>query len=202
MIKQYSLNVLTDAVNRVLHLDPDFHEKCIPLDGKVIEIILLPLRTNFYLTFINDRILFVAHPPNPPDTSIESSPIGLIRLSLLPASKTRSLFHDGIKIRGDLRVGEQVKKLFDDLDLDWETHLANLTGDVAAYHIGACIKKISRSFHHARQSMQTNMTEYLQEEMTLLPPQEAIDNFFHDIHTLADDVARMEARIQRLQKKS
>lgn len=200
MIKQYSLNLLTDAANRVLQLDHDIDKKLAPLNGKLIHMILLPLRADFYLSFTDNQIFFLAHASKTPDTHIESSPIGLIRLSLLPASKTRSLFHDGIKISGDVRVGEHVKTLFDTLDLDWETHLAYLTGDVAAYQIGLCVKKISHTLHHAHQSMKTNLTEYLQEEITLLPPAEAIENLFEDIQVLTDDVARLEARITQLQK--
>ena len=132
------------------------------------------------------------------DTIIHSNPIGLIRLSLLPASKARSLFNDKIRMSGDIELGQQVKKLFDDMDIDWEGHLAHFTGDVVAHQIGSFVRKgmeFKKQFSH---SMRHNMTEYLQEELRVFPSRNELDDFFNDVDELSLNVERLQAHINQL----
>jgi ubiquinone biosynthesis protein UbiJ len=132
------------------------------------------------------------------DTTIISSPLGLIRLSFLPASKVRSLFNDQIKITGDTELGQQVKKLFDELDIDWEGHLAQFTGDVVAYQLGSLFRKGREIKDHAGASLRQNISEYLQEELRFFPPREEIDDFFMDIDEMSLSVERLTARVNQL----
>ena len=71
---------------------------------------------------------------------IHSNPHRLNSFKFLPASKARSLFNDKIRISGDIELG-QLKKLFDEMDIDWEGHLAHFTGDVVAHQIGSLVRK-------------------------------------------------------------
>ena len=112
MIKQYSLTVLQKAVNHALSLDESMPAKIQALHGKVLEIIISPLNVGFFMRFMQNELLLLADYDALPDAIIRSSPLGLIRLSLLPASKVRSLFNDKIRISGDVELGQQVKKQF------------------------------------------------------------------------------------------
>ena len=136
MIKQCSLTVLQKAIEHALLLDETMPTKLKALDGKTLEIIISPLQVNFFICFVQGNLMLRPHIEGHPDTIIHSSPLGLIRLSLLPASKVRSLFNDKIKLSGDVELGQKVKELFDDIDIDWEGHLARFTGDVVAYQVG------------------------------------------------------------------
>ena len=85
------------------------------------------MQVKIFITFQNRSIILnEEYTQGQPDTTIESSPLGLIRLSLLPVSKARSLFHDEVVITGDIQLGQQIKKLFDAIDIDWEGHIARL----------------------------------------------------------------------------
>jgi ubiquinone biosynthesis accessory factor UbiJ len=198
MIKKYSLLALQTALNHALSLDESMPGKITPLHGKVIEIVIAPLGVNFFITFEEQQLKLLAKFSGEPNTIIRSNPIGLIRLSFLPASKARSLFNDKIRLSGDVELGQAIKKLFDELDIDWEGHLAHFTGDVVAHQVGSLFKQgvafqrqISNSLHH-------NLTDYLQEECRIFPPREEIDDFFHDIDLLSMDVDRLQAQIKLL----
>src|SRR3990167_7980580 len=153
MIKKYSLMALEKAINHTLSLDASMPQKVGALHGKVLEIIIRPLNSCFFIQFDHHQLKLLSTYSGTPDTVIHSSPLGLIRLSLLPSSKVRSLFNDKIKMTGDTELGQQVKALFDDLDIDWEGHLAYFTGDVVAHQIGSLVrdgqaltKRLSGSF--------------------------------------------------------
>lgn len=201
MLKHYSLNALERAINHAIALDEQMPFKMASLQGKTLEMIIAPLGINFYILFNNGHLNLLNKIEGQADTSIYSSPIGLIRLSLLPASKARSLFNDKIKIKGDLEFGQQVKKLFDTIDIDWEGHLAHFTGDVVAHQIGSLFRKGRDFTKRFNDSMRLNFTEYLQEELHYFPSRAEIEDFFYDVDELSLSVERLNARIDQLMAK-
>lgn len=136
-----------------------------------------------------------------PDTIIHSSPLGLIRLSFLPASKARSLFNDKIRLSGDVELGQAVKNLFDELDIDWEGHLAHFTGDVVAHQVGSLFRQGLAFKKQLQESLHLNMSDYLHEELRAFPSREEINDFFNDIDQLALDVERLQAHVNQLKGK-
>lgn len=202
MLKKYSLKTLQKAINKALSLDENILEKIAPMQDKVLKVVVTPLHTHFFISFSDKQLLLLDRYEGVPDTIIHSSPIGLIRLSLLPSSKARSLFNDKISMSGDVELGQQVKQLFDTIDIDWEGHLAQFTGDVVAHQIGTFVRQslqFGKQFHH---SMQLNVTEYLQEELRLVPSKNELDDFYKDIDELSLAVERLQARINLLMSSS
>ena len=202
MIKQYSLNLLQKAINHALNLDDSMPLKLKALKGKVLKIIISPLNVYFFMKFTKDELVLLAEYNKHIDTTINSSPMGLIRLSLLPASKARSLFNDKIKISGDVELGQQVKQLFDEIDIDWEGHLAQFTGDIIAHNVGSLIRRGLNFKDQINSSLRQDLSEYLQEELRAFPPKEEVDDFFNDIDELSLSVERLDAKISKLMAES
>lgn len=201
MIKHVSLNALQYAINSTLALDENISQKIAPLENKVIQIKIAPLDVCFYMSFVAAQVQLEASTDKTVDTTIESSPLGLIRLGLLPMSKVRTLFNDQVKMRGNTEVGQHVKTLFDTLDIDWEGHLAAITGDVVAYQVGSMFRKGKQFKAHFGSSMRENITDYLQEEVRAFPPKEEVNDFFNDVYTLSNQVERLDAHLRQLKKK-
>lgn len=198
MIKEYTLLALQKALNHALSLDESTPEKLDKLENKIIEIIINPLNVFFFITFSDKKIKLLASCDDKADCIIHSNPIGLIRLSILPASKSRSLFNDKIKISGDLELGQQLKKLFDELDIDWEGHLSQFTGDVVAHQIGSIFRGGREFKQKVKKSLKRNVTEYLQEEARETPPLEEVEDFYNEIDELSLRTERLSAHINKL----
>ncbi len=198
MIKKYSLLALQKAINHALALDESMPDKIKALHGKVLEVIITPLNVHFFIRFAEHELLLLADYEEQPDTIIHSSPLGLIRLSLLPASKVRSLFNDKIRLSGDIELGQRVKQLFDDIDIDWEGHLAHITGDVVAHQIGSLFRQGRAFKRQISSSIRQNVTEYLHEEIRAFPPKEEIHDFFNDIDELSLRAERLAAHVNQL----
>ena len=198
MIKKYSLMALQKALNHALSLDASMPAKIQALHGKILEIIISPLNVHFFIKFSHAEMQLLATCNELPDTVIHSSPLGLIRLGLLPASKVRSLFNDKIRLSGDVELGQRVKKLFDELDIDWEGHLAQFTGDVVAHQIGSFFRQGLALKQRVSTSMRHNVTEYLQEELRVFPSREETNDFFSDIDELSLQSERLAAHVNQL----
>ncbi|RYX68660.1 hypothetical protein D7299_07065 [Legionella pneumophila] len=198
MLKEYSLKALQTAINQAMKLDEQMPQKLQKLDGKTLEMVITPLNVNFYIRFKGSEMQLLHRIDGRPDTIIHSNPIGLIRLSLLPTSKARSLFNDKIRISGDIELGQSVKKLFDEIDIDWEGHLAHFTGDVVAHQIGSFVRKGLEFKNQFSTSMQQNITEFLQEELRICPSRNELEDFFAEVDELVFSVDRLQAHINNL----
>lgn len=198
MLKKYSLKALQLAVNQALKLDDTMSSKIQNLNQKVLEMVVSPLDVTFYIQFLNGEILLLDQYHDQPDTIIHSNPLGLIRLSFLPASQARSLFNDKIRMSGDIELGQKVKQLFDDIDIDWEGHLAQFTGDVVAHQIGSFVRKGLGFKNQFSESMRLNVTEFLQEELRVLPSRNELEDFYTDVDELNLASSRLEAQINQL----
>lgn len=195
MLKEYSLPPLQFALNRALSLDPNHIEKLKPFLEKCIKINIVPLNFSFFMRFIDNEIALKASDSCEPDAILHASPIGLIRLSLLPASSARSLFNDRLRIEGDTELGMQLKQLFDSLDLDWEGHLARFTGDMVAQQFGRFIRKSVEKTKAIHQSFKRQTQEYIYHEAAVTPSQAELANFYDDVDELMLDTERLEAKI-------
>lgn len=198
MLKKYSLKTLQLALNTALALDEQMPEKLKALADKVLKLTISPLNAAFFIHFTAQEIQLLEQYEGKIDTFIYSSPLGLIRLSILPSSQARSLFNDQIRIEGDVELGQKIKQLFDELDIDWEGHLAQFTGDVVAHQIGSFVRKGLQFKQQLSSSMRLNMSDYLHEELRLMPSKNELDDFFKDIDDLSLDVERLTAHINQL----
>ncbi|WP_392538358.1 SCP2 domain-containing protein [Legionella sp. 227] len=198
MLKKYSLKALQIAINKAAKLDEQMPVKLKALDNKTLEMIISPLNVNFFILFKDGEIILLDCYDKEADTIIHSNPLGLIRLSLLPASKARSLFNDKIRMTGDTELGQQVKKLFDEMDIDWEGHLAHFTGDVVAHQIGAFVRKGISFKKKIEESMRQNVSEYFQEELRVTPTQDELEDFFAEVDELSLSVERLQAHVNQL----
>ncbi|CAM3079379.1 Protein YigP [Legionella steigerwaltii] len=198
MLKKYSLKALQIAINKAAKLDEQTPVKLKALDDKILEMIISPLNVNFFILFKDGEIILLDRCDRDADTVIHSNPLGLIRLSLLPASKARSLFNDKIRMTGDTELGQHVKKLFDEMDIDWEGHLAHFTGDVVAHQIGSFVRKGMSLKKKLDESMRQNVSEYLQEELRVIPSKYELEDFFAEVDELSLSVERLQAHVNQL----
>lgn len=200
MIKNLTLYAFKKTINHAISHDEIAVGKIKELSGKVLQLIIAPLNIKLFFVFGNE-IDVLSFYDGDVDVTIASRPMGFIRLSLLPASKVRSLFNDEVKISGDVELGHKIKKIFDELYIDWEGHLAEFTGDIVAHQIGSAVRKGVMFAKGAKESLKRNMTEYLQEELRLVPGTEELEDFYRDIDDLALQVERMTAHIEHLKVK-
>jgi len=191
------MNALETALNKYLSLDEDISLFLTPLAGKVIAINITPFNETIYLCPSANIIQFMDVTHDTVDTTLTGSlsALGLMGLSNTPA---RSFFSGDVSITGDLAVGQQFQQLFAKLDIDLEEQVSHLTGDVVAHKIGLFFKQAHHWHQESFNSIQLNITEFLQDESKDLPPEPEVNIFTQQVDKLSEDMDRTEAKIQRL----
>jgi len=191
-------STLETAVNRYLSLDPATGPRLEKLGGRIIALELRGLDVTICLRIHAAGISLLDSTDAAPDTILRGTPFGMLRLGLggNPAS---TLFSGTVEIEGDVDTGQAFQSLLDDMDIDWEEQLSALTGDIIAHQLGNTARTASAWLVHGRSTLEKDLSEYLQEELRVVPTHIEIENFIADVDRIGMDLDRIAARIRRLQ---
>ena len=187
---------LESALDLYLKQDPGALQRCAEMDGKVIALDVTGLDLSLYFMPGADGILVAGHYEGEADTRLCASPLGFAKLSLGP--REDALFEGAVDIQGDTETGQQFQDILSAVDWDWEEQLSRITGDVIAHQTGKLARKATQFIKNSRNTLQQDVSEYLQEEVRLLPARTEVDYFLEEVDQLRADVDRLSARVDRL----
>jgi len=189
---------LESAFNRYLRLDPEVGARLAGLAGRVIALELRGLDLSLVIRVQGQGIAIVDEPELKPDTVLRGTPLGIIRLGFGRRNATGTLFSGDVEIDGDVETGQAFKAVLDTVDIDWEEQVSRLTGDVLAHQLGNAARHAGSWLDHARVTLEQDLSEYLQEELRVVPTRIEIENLIDAIGRLGMDADRLEARLRRL----
>lgn len=198
--------LLESVINRYLALDPEMLDKMAAFDGKVIkleispvldgvverELFLFPGRQGLHVSTTYDGEV---------DTVLRGSPVALFKMGLA-ADSAELLLKGEVEISGDTRLGHRFKSVFAQMAIDWAEPLAALLGDSVAFQLQQSGQRFARWGQDTLQSFTANVSEYLQEESRDVVTEAELEVFYHAVDQLRDDVERLQAKINLLQKTS
>ena len=189
---------LESAINRYLHLDEDAAARMAQLEGKCIAIELRGLELKLFIFPDKQGIRLTDQFGEEADTVLRGTPLGMVQLGL-GGNTEKTLFSGEVLIEGDVETGQAFKAILDEMDIDWEEQLSGLTGDFIARRLGNAVRQTRRTLQHGRTTLRQDISEYLQEELRVLPSRIETENFIAATSRVSMDVERLEARIKRLQ---
>jgi ubiquinone biosynthesis protein UbiJ len=199
LIPVFLTEQLERAANRALHYAPVTRLQLAKLKGKSLAIELQ--RPNFPLQMSVGRraLSFRSHWEHPADVTIRGPAIALLRQIGRADTSPADLMQLGIEVEGDQQLAQQFLTILKDLDLDLESALGDLIGDMAAHQIS----EVARAgFSWLRSTAKTVLAQSRQlvaeERQWVLTPRE-FKRFQDDIDELREDTDRLQARMQRLQ---
>lgn len=193
---------LETAFNTWLKLDAETHgnalERLQALQGKLICLHVSNPDVKLYFLPMADKVRVTTEYDAEPDVTIHGSALALMRLSAAEDTG-KAMLQQGIKIDGDMGLGNRFSDILRDIDVDWEELLSRAVGDVLAHQMGQLARTTKGWLDDSAHAMRLNTQEYLQEEARLLPADAEIRRYLDEVDTLRMDVDRLEARIKRLE---
>ena len=184
--------------NRLLAYDEAALAGCRELQGHCIAIEITDLDFRLY-----------CHPgdwgirlsQNPPPREVEASISGrLMALVNLAAEddKLATSMQERVAFHGDVKLARKLQRILTGLDIDWEEALAGTIGDVAAFQVHQRARLLGEWLKRGADSLLQTTSEYLREEVRLSPTLVEFELFQARVTGLKHDVARAEARLERL----
>ena len=194
---------LETAFNAWLALDAQTHgnarSRLQALQGKLICLHISNPDVQLYFLPTADQVRVTTRYAAAPDVTIHGSALGLMRLSASNDAGKAMLEH-GIKIDGDMGLGNHFSQILREIDVDWEELLSRAVGDVVAHHLGKVVRNAQGWLGDSSHAMRLNTQEYLQEEARVVPADAEIRQYLDAVDTLRADTDRLEARLKRLEK--
>ncbi|OUR82132.1 sterol-binding protein [Cycloclasticus sp. 46_120_T64] len=188
------------ALNRYLDYDPEVPKQLLAMQGKVVELHFRSLELSLYI-LINATDLDICDDyEGAVDTTISGSPIALAMMGL-QSSSVSSLFSGEVTIVGDTELGSRFQALLDNVEVDWEEPLSQLSGDVIAQQVGGLLRGVAGWLEESTNTNALNVSEYLREEQAMLPSKFEEERFKREVDELRLAVDRLEAKVGRLMAK-
>jgi ubiquinone biosynthesis protein UbiJ len=100
---------------------------------------------------------------------------------------------------GDPALLHTLDRVFKFVSWDVEADLAPVVGDIAAHRLNALGRDALASITHTVSALGHNASEYVVEEAELIARGVDVARFNHAVDRLADDVARLDARLRQLE---
>lgn len=129
-----------------------------------------------------------------PDAVIRPTPALVARLPFFGREAWRQA-----DTSGDPALLATLDHVFRQLNWDIEADLAPLVGDIAAHRLNKFGRDSLASVAHALSALGHNASEYVVEEAELMARSVDVARFNRAVDTLADDVARLDARLNLIQ---
>ncbi|MDQ3495285.1 MAG: SCP2 sterol-binding domain-containing protein [Pseudomonadota bacterium] len=194
---------LEAALNRALALDEDTREAMTRLDGRRIALHLVapPLALQLQVDGERLRVGPVAG-DDAPDLAVRSTLGGL--LSQLSALVDGGLRHaqampaGRLRIEGDAELAQQLQRLAQRFDPDWQRPFAAVLGDVLGVQVANAVAAALRQARVVAIDLAETTAEYVVEESRDVIGRDELNAFHDDVDVLRDDVERIAVRIARL----
>ena len=174
-------NTLQRVFNQCLEFDSLSRQRFSALQGRVIAIELSGVGVQIYLSPTQDEVQISAVHDGAADVTLSGTPFSFARMGLADDSSD-SLFSGEITLSGDSTLGQRFGEIIKEMDIDWEEFASQWLGDVVAHTAGDVLRGGLAWSRDNINSGQQTLTEYLQEELCLLPVQEEVDLFFTNVH--------------------
>jgi len=176
--------------------DPHTKQALSAIDGKVIKVEVSSPSLVLHLIVVDNAIDVEGRFDAEPDTTISGNASDLLSLR----TKNDALHTGAVKITGDMAVGEQLRSILSNIDIDLEEAIAPLTGDTIAHQIGRLGSSLGTWFSDTGTSMKRNSSEYLQEEAELLAPNSEATRFCAEVDELREQADRLNSRVRVIEK--
>nr|WP_274612258.1 SCP2 domain-containing protein [Vibrio vulnificus] len=180
--------------------NPDLEKRLLRLKGQVIQVHLQEL--NKTLTFIfSQQIDVLANYEGQPDCYLS------LKLAVLPevreqANITKLIKQDKLILEGDIQLAQKFAQLITDAKPDVEEWVSRVTGDVVAHSLAQGVKNVGGFVWRQAKKQQHHLAQVITEEWRLAPGPLEVAYFCDQVDDAKSDLARLEARLQKLLEKA
>jgi len=199
MVSQALASALEIVINKTLALSTA-NVSLEKLSQKTITIKLaelgFPLSFTVGNTIENPKIMVTALTERA-DCTIKTS-ISSLRELKAEQQLTELIKQDKLDLTGDIKVAQQFANLAENLDIDWQTELANHIGDIPTHKLMQLGKKVSATIEFAAKQIQADASEYIVHEKRLVVTRSQIEQFNQQVVEVSKQVDAIDQRISKL----
>lgn len=190
---------LEAAINATLKLDPALKEKITSMEGKSVALACTdPTMT---LTIVLGEHCTILQSIELDDTMVTASLCGtpsawfeLIRSS----DKAATLINGDLQLKGDSRLFQELGSIAEDIDIDWESWLAERIGDVPTHLAARTVEKTQEFGQAAKTHLEGFMHDFLHSEKSPVTTVAQSDELYRELRNLEMKIDRLDAKVKAI----
>lgn len=190
---------LEAAINATLKLDPALKEKITAMQGKSVALactdpsMTLTIMLGEHCTILQsvelDDAMVTASLSGAPSAWFE-----LIRSS----DKAATLINGDLQLKGDSRLFQELGAMAEDIDIDWESWLAERIGDVPTHLAARTVEKTQEFGQAAKTHIESFLQDFLHSEKSPVTTTVQSDELYRELRNLEMKIDRLDAKVKAL----
>ena len=186
------------AINPLLKTDAVTCQRLESLTGNVIGFEITDLSISLFVLPIQGGVQLQHQFPDTPDVTLKGDSITFMKL-LSSSDKSEHFFGNGITVEGNAGLANQLQAMLADLEIDWEALLSKVIGNLPAHQIMSLTRGQLNYAKQVNTNLPQNISEYIQEEIRVLPPRAEAEAFMDGVDKLRERTDRLAAHVAALQ---
>ena len=106
----------------------------------------------------------------------------------------------GLSVTGNEALIRALEHIHLDMALDWEKPFVDVLGIIPGHWLAQGFRFAGRQFNNLKKTAERNLSEYVQEELQLVPARVEIEGFQTDVKVLKDSVDKLAEKIEILKQ--
>jgi ubiquinone biosynthesis protein UbiJ len=131
------------------------------------------------------------------DCTIKTS-ISTLRELKAKQQITELIKQNKLDLTGDVKVAQQFASLAENLDIDWQSELANHVGDIPTHKLMQLGKRVSAKVQFVAKQVKADASEYIVHEKRLVVTRSQINQFNQQVVEVSKEVDELNQRISQL----
>lgn len=192
------LDLLELASNKTLEHDPSTQARLVKLQGKTMTLHIKSLEQSLSITPYPEGLEFSHDVPEQVDVTLSATLSALIKISR-DGMEDAELEAGELEIQGDPIIGQRFAQIIADLNIDWESLLAEQIGEAPAKLISVSATQAREFAKESQSQIKSMLSRLLTDDLDLVAEKSDVEPFLDDVDELRADVDRLAARIKRIQ---
>lgn len=188
------------GLNKVLALDATALPRLAALQGRVIAVDCTAPALRLFLLPGADGLRLAGHWEAPADCTLRA-PAGRLLELAVRRDKSAVLHAPDVELDGHSACLLDLAAILQDLELDWESALAEWLGPLGAVALARPLQGAGQWSGDALASLRLNLADWLAEEARLLAGRQEAEARFAELDDIKLALDRLEARSERLARR-
>lgn len=197
-LRKLAGRALETALNHIVSLDPDTQQRLAALNGRSVQLHLRGPEIALAVS-VDDAHLKVGPPQDDSQLKVAATPGSL--LAMMFRRDDDGIAPGKVDIAGDAELARRLEKLAGKFAPDFEEAFARSFGDVLGVPLAKAVRK---GLAHARDTaghLTEDTADWLRDEARVAMAPGEVEGFLDSVDELRERSERLEARVQRLQRR-
>ena len=195
------IDLLELASNKTLEHDPQTQARLQKLQDKTMTLKVTTIGQSLSLTPRAEGLELSQQSPGHVDVTLSATIGAMIKISKYGLDDAE-LEPGELEISGDPIVGQRFAQLMSELNVDWESLLAEQIGDSPAKAVTFAASQVKLIANDAHGKFKEFVNTLIQNDLGVVADKQSVDEFLDEVDTLRADTDRLNARLQRLNTKA